>query len=109
RGRHLDLGLLDAAGLEEPVKDGLVAHDLGSAELDDVAEQFGFRHGFDDAARRILAEDRLHLRLAAARNQSEWTDERALEVVEDAAFFGDDEREAEDRARDAGLGQLLLP
>ena len=94
--------------MQEPIEDGLVRHDLRATELDDVAEQLGTGDRLHDASRRVLAQDGLHLRLAASRDDGERSNDGPLEIVEDSAFFGEHERETEDRAGDTRPGQLLL-
>src|SRR5207253_2003706 len=76
--------------------------------LDDLAKQLGLGDRLDDAPRRVLAQDRLDLRLAAARDDRKRSKQRLLEVFDDAAVLADDQREAEDRAGHSCLGQLLL-
>src|SRR3982074_268461 len=105
----MKLWLLDPFSLDEPVVDGLESHHLRAAKLDDLAQQLRLADGLDHAPGRVLAEDRLELGLAVSRDDEDRAEfDKSLEIVEEAAFLGDDEGEAEDGARDTGLRELLL-
>src|SRR5438477_3171857 len=106
---QLQLRLANPVTLNEPVEQLLVRQNLRAAQLDDLSQQLGLADRLDNTARRILAKNRLQLGLAVARDDEERAEVGgALEIVEDSAILGDNEREAEDGAGYAGLGQFLL-